>query len=203
MPRPFYTRLRFILPSVIIILFLVSFLAQGREHVGIPWISGAMAGQNKDPPGIDALLNRGRALGVSLSHVSYIKEFYAAQGHAPVWVSAWGIGGQRRVNDILSVLEDSWTHGLNPLDYHVVEIRSARDNKTGEVSRDELDVTLTDAILRYGMDLSGARINKLPGIKKKDRFWRQAAHPLDILETVSKSTNTKNALRGFEPEGKL
>lgn len=200
--RPFYTRLRFILPACLLILLL--WVASAEIFPRDGWIPVAFAGQSGAESSLDTVLNRGRAMGEPLANIAALREFYAARGHTPVWVTSWGNGYQRRVKEVLSVLEESWTHGLNPEDYHVVVLRSVVDGKTdSEMNRDELDVILSDAIARYGRDLTGARIDRLPNIRKKDRYWREAVHPVDILNHVAGSSNIKNALRAFEPEGRL
>lgn len=200
--RPFYTRLRFILPACLILLLF--WVASAEVFPRDGWIPAAFAGQSGAESSLDTVLNRGRAMGEPLANIAALREFYAARGHTPVWVNSWGSGYQRRVKEVLSVLEESWTHGLNPEDYHVVALRSVVDAQgETEMNRDELDVLLSDAMVRYGRDLTGARIDRLPGIRKKDRYWREGVHPLDILEHVSGTSNIKNALRAFEPEGKL
>lgn len=198
--RSFFTWLRFILPLTVLLLGL-----WGVFSVIVPVSGGsyAFAGQQGAESGLETVLTRGKAMGSGLSNLSALRSFYQENGYQTLWVTAWGGGYQRKVNDILSVLEDSWSHGLNPLDYHVVEIRSALEDKNGSVNRNELDVILSDAVIQYGRDLSGDRIHRFSGIKKKDRYWRQSVHPLDILEHVAGSSNIKNALRGLEPEGKL
>jgi murein L,D-transpeptidase YcbB/YkuD len=200
--RPFYTRLRFILPALALILTLLVSTAEVFPRNS--WIPAAFAGQGGAETTLDLVLNRGRAMGESLANIAALRAFYAPRGHTPVWISGWSSGYQRRVKEVLSVLEDSWTHGLNPEDYHVVALRSVIDEKSdSEVNRDELDVILSDAMVRYARDLTGARIDRLSNIRKKDRYWRETIDPVDILSHVAGASNIKNALRAFEPEGKL
>jgi hypothetical protein len=71
---------------------------------------------------------------------------------------------------------------LNPSDYHVVEIRDALEN-SDLMTRDELDVVLSDAILRYGRDLTGARISLLPGIKSATGIGGPRPHHSTFLPT--------------------
>ena len=197
MPRPFYTRLRFVLPVACLAL------AGGGIMLGQGSLLGpAMAAQQAGAEtGLLSILARGRAGNVRFIDPPALKAFYEERGGDLAWVQGMA-GYQRRASDILKILEDSWTHGLNPADYHVVEIRGALEN-SDMMTRDELDVVLSDAILRYGRDLTGARISLLPGIKKRDRYWRAAPTSLDILTHVTKTSSIKNALRGLEPEGKL
>ena len=93
----------------------------------------------------------------------------------PVGLSRSGFRGhffsRKKAKTILSVLENSWTHGLNPNDYHVDDIRRLMDEAKGE-EQFQLDLVVSDALVRYGRDMSAMRV-KPRRIGQRSRYWRK------------------------------
>src|SRR5690606_28098503 len=63
-------------------------------------------------------LTAGKAAGASFRDVVGMREFYEASGFTPLWLNRDGLPNNN-AKTVLGSLETSWTHGLNPLTYHV------------------------------------------------------------------------------------
>ena len=129
-----------------------------------------------------------------------MKAFYAARDYQSVWLQSSFLR-QRKAETLLKTFESSWKHGLNPNHYHVNEIRRLMSEAKG-VERFQLDLILSDALVRYGRDLTGMRINPRV-IGQRSKYWRQPLRGIDTLDHVAGATNTKLALDGLAPKGKL
>lgn len=129
-----------------------------------------------------------------------LRAFYAARGNEPVWTARYG-RRHYKAEQVLKVLEASWTHGLNPSKYHVERIQKLI-TQPGEPERAELELLVSDGLVRYARDLTGMRVD--PGdYKQKARYWRQPVEAAVVLKTVSKAADPSRALRGYVPEGKF
>jgi len=129
-----------------------------------------------------------------------MKAFYEARGYEEAWLQSSFLG-QPKANKILKVLEEAWRHGLNPQNYHVDEIRTLMD-RNDQKENFKLDLVLSDALVRYGQDLSGMRVNP-KSIGQSAKYWRTPLHAEDILRHVADTTDTNAALYGLAPQGKL
>lgn len=126
--------------------------------------------------------------------------FYTRRGGKPAWVELRGTG-QERIAAILYVLEDSWTHGLNPSHYHTDDIRALiRAEKAGE--RAHLELLVSDAIVRYGRDLTGMRLPPQE-IDQRARYWRTPMEGVAVLEVVAGAAAPQAGLETLEPRDAL
>ncbi len=125
--------------------------------------------------------------------------FYQNRDMRPVW---WrGAGSfQPRVEAVLALLDESWSHGLNPDDYHVSKLRAMVS--APNMNRFEFDMLLSDAVVRYARDLTGMRGNRSLA-DRAAKYWRQPMAPEDILEKVALSANPVHQLRDLAPSGHL
>lgn len=137
--------------------------------------------------------------GVKFRDADGMKQFYESRAFEPVWVTDDKVAS--RSKQIFPVLEESWTHGLNPESYHLTELKKLADTKD-EKELHRFELLMSDAIIRYGKDMTGMRI---PPIKlgADQRSWQRGANGAEILEYVAKQTNTSQALKKFDPPGKL
>jgi len=150
--------------------------------------------------GLAPALEAGNVLNQNFSNASALRTFYQKRNNEPVWLKGYG-RYQPTAEQILNILHTSWTHGLNPENYHVDEIKRLMNNPTG-ANRFALELLLSDAVMRYGRDLTGMRID--PGaIRQKSKYWRQPKRGLDILEHVAVSQDIEEAFRQLEPFGTL
>jgi len=150
--------------------------------------------------GLAPALEAGRTENTSFSNASALRTFYTQRDHEPLWLKGYG-RYQPRAEQLVNILEASWTHGLNPENYHLLEIKRLMNNPTG-ANRFALELLLSDAVMRYGRDLTGMRID--PGvIRQKSKYWRQPMRGLDILEHVAQAQNIEESMRQLEPFGTL
>lgn len=128
-----------------------------------------------------------------------LQAFYEQRAMKPLWYRGQG-SFQPRVDGIVSILEDSWTHGLNPEKYHVVQIRELMKLDTEE-SRHDLDLLLSDGVVRYSRDLTGMREQKQ--FPQDQKHWRLPMEADAILTHISTGADPAHALRELEPNGAL
>ncbi len=129
-----------------------------------------------------------------------MRAFYEARGFESIWLKSSFLR-QRKAEALLRTFENAWTHGLNPNHYHVVEIRRLMIEAEGS-ERFQLDLILSDALVRYGHDLTGMRINPRV-IGQRSKYWRLPLRGIDTLDHVANASSAKVALEGLAPKGKL
>lgn len=129
-----------------------------------------------------------------------INAFYAQREMRPVWIRGAG-EFQPRVDGVVKLLEESWTHGLNPETYHVIKIRELMAQRSA-ANQVDLDMLLSDAAIRYARDLSGMR-NKKYVRAEQAAFWRQPLPADDIIDNVIHAADPIAALRSLEPNNNL
>lgn len=150
--------------------------------------------------GITSALEVGRLNNLKFYDAPGMKAFYESRGFEPAWIQS-SFFGQQKAQAILAVLENSWTHGLNPNQYHINEIRQLMDEAKG-ADRFQLDLVISDALVRYGRDMSAMRVNPRR-IGQRSRYWRKPLRGIDILDYVATSSDVKSAMRNMAPKGKL
>ena len=129
-----------------------------------------------------------------------MKAFYQSREFESVWLES-SLFKQRKAEALLAAFESSWKHGLNPNNYFVKEIRRLMDESKG-AERFQLDLLLSDALVRYGRDLSGMRVEP-KNIGQLSKYWRQPLRGIDILDHVANSSDASQALEIMAPQGTL
>ncbi len=129
-----------------------------------------------------------------------IEAFYEQRGQDLAWTSS-SIFGSNKAKDIVSVLEESWKHGLNPDRYNLVAIKTLMEDDKGK-NKYQLELILSDAIIKYGRDLTGMRVNPRV-IGQRSKYWRQPLLGIDILNHVAKKSDVESGLRSLAPRGQL
>ncbi len=139
--------------------------------------------------------------GVRVSDAPAIRAFYAARENHPFWLGY--DSSQRKIKDTLSVLKDSWTHGLNPDTYHATEIESLiKAPHLSKKNRVRLELLLTDGAMHYGRDVTGMRVDPA-AVRQKAEFWRQPMAGEKVMAAVSQAKNPAQALAGLAPHTKI
>lgn len=150
--------------------------------------------------GITQALEAGKIGGQKFYDVPGMKAFYEARDYESAWLENSFLR-QRKSEALLEAFEASWKHGLNPENYHITEIKRLMDEAKG-AERFELDLVLSDALVRYGRDLTSMRVNP-KSIGQRSKYWRAPLRAIDILDHVATNTDAKSALEGLAPQGKL
>ena len=107
-----------------------------------------------------AALDSGPALRVDGQplRVGVLREFYAAVGFEPVWGP--DPGGAARAALATEALAGVGDHGLAPSHYGLAPLRRRAEPST-PLAAVERELLLTDAVLRYALDLRAGRLNPL------------------------------------------
>ena len=127
-----------------------------------------------------------------------VSEIYEQRSFKPIWVGRKK--NMQKSQEILDVLEASWAHGLNPDNYHVSLIRELIANPS--VDKAQLELIITDAVMRYGHDVTGMRINP-SSIAQKQEYWRESLNGKAVMEKVLSSHNPAKALAQLAPNTRL
>ncbi len=176
----------------------VSSIAQNNAN---PILSGIFEGSPfLVQAGINPALDNGRVMDVRFADPDGMRAYYRENGYEPIWVKMRGLY-TRKAKAALEVLEDAWTHGLNPTQYHVVQIRDLleRDNKDALFA---LELLVSDGVIRYVRDLSAMRVDSS---LVSATIRRKQTQPVseDVLAYVAETSSPDRALSAFEPKGNL
>lgn len=144
-------------------------------------------------------LDQGMFGDISFADAPAMKAFYADYGRQPLWLDKEMY--HPRVIEVLDVLEKSWVHGLNPAQYHVDEIKRLLFNPL-QNRQAQLELLVSDAVIRYGTDLTGMRVNP-KSIRQKSKYWRQPMRGYDILQNVALNEAPQEAMEALAPQGIL
>lgn len=128
-----------------------------------------------------------------------MQDFYAGRSGYSFWTGSSGLNS--RGLELISLLQEAWTHGLNPAQYNLSKIERLLGSANAS-KRAALELTLTDAAVRYARDLSGMRIDP-DAIQQRSEFWEQPTQAHDILTTISGAGDVAGALESFAPQDKL
>ena len=130
-----------------------------------------------------------------LSDSGAINAFYELRDHKPFWTGSRN--NTEKTRGVLTLLQDAWTHGLNPAEYHVDEISDLLSAE--DIDSTRLELLMTDAVARYGRDMTGMRVNAAAA-NEYAKFWRQPLAFADVLTRLSASENAKNTLEDLAPQ---
>lgn len=161
-------------------------------------ISQSTIGGFLTPVSIGRAVSKGATGDIRFSDARAMKSFYEGRENAPYWLN--GKDDRDRAEDILEVLKDSWTHGLNPQAYHAQEIRDLLNDSRPNAAK--LELLLTDAVIRYGHDITGMRVDPA-SIRQQAKFWRKPLDSGSVLETVMTSSNPARVLEKLAPQDKF
>lgn len=129
-----------------------------------------------------------------------LNDFYQGRNMRTVWLRGY-TNFQPRADGVLKILEQSWSHGLNPEKYHVLKLKELSAKLTGD-NRGQFDMLMTDGVIRYTRDLTGMRGNSTPD-EKAARYWREPMNAQAVLDQVALAADPVNKLYSLAPSGKL
>lgn len=134
-----------VLRRVVLAVHLVSFA--GAAAAGDQALAPIIAQSLADPAPLGVA-------GVRLDAAA-LRALYDYRGAAPLWVGA--ADTEARIDAVLSVLREADREGLDPQAYRIAQIE-ARRGAVDPLGRAELDLLLSEAVMRYGVHVrSGAR----------------------------------------------
>jgi murein L,D-transpeptidase YcbB/YkuD len=189
--------------------WLLGAACAGFVLAGLPALSYAQAQMDSLPPilpsgllisvSLDAPLQNGEAGDVRFMDKAAMQSFYAARKNEPYWLTGWD--KTRKAEELVGLIEQSWTHGLNPESYHLKELRTLMENPKGD-NADRLELTLTDAAMRYAHDMSGMRINA-GDLGLKAKYWRQPLNGPAVAQGFMQARDITAALKAMAPQSEL
>jgi L,D-transpeptidase YcbB len=122
--------------------------------------SGAQEADEQIRARVEELASTGvlEAAGVPIAARNLIPRIYEARKFEPTWRSAEQIDG------LLEVIGDSYLEGLDPQDYHLDAVRSAREAFANLAAlspgdRASYDIMLTDSVIRLGYHLRFGKVD--------------------------------------------
>jgi murein L,D-transpeptidase YcbB/YkuD len=200
-------------PSSIFALgvFLFSPVAAGAATIRAEDVLGHKEQPSKDAPAAKAntpqekflaSIRFGQIDGVSLGDPQGLEVFYRARDFRPFWLPGKTPAG--RIQDAIDVLDKAWEHGLNPASYHMEWLRKKlkEDVWGDESSRAAFELVLSDAVARYGRDLTGMRLS--PGSVGEDASsWSRGLGADKVLSRIAQQSSVKKTLSDLEPTDKL
>lgn len=147
-------------------------------------------------------LQDGKVNNVAFYDDAAMKSFYKALDNGTFWVSKDGLSARGKT--VLGMLQNSWTHGLNPADYHVAELEKLSD--VGALAnKARIELLMTDAVVRFSRDLSGMRMNA-ESLNQEAKDWQaqdSAENILSGLERQKTAQDVQNYINGFAPHNAL
>ena len=154
-------------------------------------LSGVQGGITEILP---ELLKR-RSTQRALADSKAVSVFYEGRNYVPYWVSRRGL--RSSADDLIELIEESWTHGLNPYSYHLNEIYQIKGD--GD-RRAELELLLSDAYLRLGQDLTGIRVNP-SFMNSHKRYWQAPMSAEFLFARLNSARDVEDLVESYMPRG--
>ena len=133
----------------------------------------------------------------ALKDAAAVQTFYKERSFATYWVS--DRGARSNAEDLIEVVEQSWTHGLNPYSYHLEEIYKLK-SASGQTQLADLELLLTDAYLRLGQDLTGIRVNP-SFMKSHKRYWQAPMSAEYLFSRLNTARDVEDLVQSYMPRG--
>lgn len=125
-----------------------------------------------------------------------VEAFYEGRDNKPYWLGGFKKGEEAQA--LMTLIDESWTHGLNPESYHREELRALLGDPSPE-NRQRAELLLTDAALRYAHDISGMRVSA-DALGLRQKYFRQPPAPTDIARTLADTRDIPGALATLAPQ---
>lgn len=145
-----------------------------------------------------AMLEKGKVGVIALQDPEGIYNFYKARSFEPFWMD--GKKPSTRTEKAIEVLGDAWTHGLNPENYHLSTLKKVIES--GVTEPDSFEIVMSDAVARYGRDLTGMRLSAR-SLGEDMKSWVNGIKAESLLNHLTQNTNSKKALEDLAPQTKI
>lgn len=146
------------------------------------------------------LLAKGNIQGVPIYEARNLRTVYAARDYKTFWVQEQKVN--RNTEYAIDILEDAWTHGLSSANYNTKLLRDMAKAKLTERQLLEFEILLSDAVARYGHDISGMRVSA-KAIGEDTRSWLTGLTGDQVLNFVMSDGNVTDSLEKLAPSGRL
>ncbi|MFA7275403.1 MAG: L,D-transpeptidase family protein [Pseudobdellovibrionaceae bacterium] len=126
-----------------------------------------------------------------------LSRFYHERGGKTFWVDDGELTSG--AEDMIAEISRSWTHGLNPENYHLSALKNFEKMDLSGDKAMAADIVLSDGAARLARDLSGMRLS--PRILEQDtRSWSRGVDAYTYLKILEKEGGNPAALtESFAP----
>lgn len=135
--------------------------------------------------------------GVVLGREDILAEFYARRGYQPAWDDPARVAGLR------TLIGRAAEHGLDPEDFFASRLQALVPAAAGPDSRAELDLLLTEALIRYGHQLHFGKVD--PAAMEPAWNFRRGfandADPVTVLAEAVAAPSLRDFLESRLPGG--
>lgn len=128
-----------------------------------------------------------------------IQKFYTERDGDLLWVD--GDEFSRDAKDIIQKMEGAWAHGLNPANYHFTTLKEFSKNGIPENKAMDTEILFADAVIRFGQDLSGMRVNP-KNIGEDTSSWSRGIDGYSLLSILSRQSDPVDFLNQLLPNDK-
>lgn len=128
-----------------------------------------------------------------------VEAFYEARKNEPYWLK--NAGDVKRAREFVALIEESWSHGLNPDRYHRKEIAALIEQPRAE-TRQKLEMLLTDAAMRYAHDMSGMRVDA-GALGLRSKYFRQPMKGVQLAAALAGARDVTAYLKEIAPRSEL
>ncbi|MDQ1303534.1 MAG: L,D-transpeptidase YcbB [Pseudomonadota bacterium] len=121
--------------------------------------------------------------GLAIASASLLVDFYAARDYVPVWTSG------ARIGELFELLATAESHGLDPDDYHLPQLRKLREQyqlDSDPATGAALELLLTESLVRFGYHQRFGKVNpaRMEPTWNFSRQFRPGREPLSTLQEV-------------------
>lgn len=142
-------------------------------------------------------------MGYGYEHHESLLVFYSQRDYEPLWVTQKGL--TKKALKIVELLDKSWTHGFNPENYDLDQIRGMSSGKKWQENAIQsaiLELGISNAVSRFVKDMTSIRVAP----KKAhidESHWRDPADPAKILKALTEKAGVQEVIKSLYPDNAL
>ena len=144
------------------------------------------------------VIKSGRVDAIRLADKQDILKFYEDHNGDFLWVSNGKYTSDAK--KVFELIRQSYTHGLNPENYDKTTISQLIDTRFFEEEQKvKAEILLTNAVVKYGGDISGMRVSaKQAGADSSS--WSRGIAAYSLLNILSSSSDPEHVLELLAPQ---
>lgn len=138
--------------------------------------------------------------GKTISATTAIQRFYTEHDGKFMWVENDALTSDAK--DIVKDMGTAWMHGLNPQNYYYPILNEYVKNGVPKGREIDIEVLFSDAVIRYGQDISGMRLS--PRLLEEDtQSWSRGIDGYALLTVLSETDNKDKFLQQLLPQDEV
>jgi murein L,D-transpeptidase YcbB/YkuD len=149
---------------------------------------------------IESLLRSETVDGQKIQSADKILSFYQARSFSPLWVEGDEIS--KPALKVIEQIRESWVHGFNPENYHLSNLDRLRGGALDEKTALVFEVLMSDAVARFGHDLTGMRLSPA-ALKEDTSSWSRGLSADQVLSHVAGEKDAAQQISKLEPHDAL